>query len=85
VQRAGVSAFTLNGSAVRIAREHVVLDVSGDRVRLEWQDRDGVTIHWTTYTDPPVEEEEEEEEEDEDEQCPCGRSHTRAEHGYAGE
>jgi hypothetical protein len=23
--------------------------------------------------------------EDEDEKCPCGRSHTRAEHGYAGE
>jgi hypothetical protein len=55
VERQGASAFALDGSTMRIDRDHVVLEVSGERVRLEWLDSDGVTIHVTTYSDPPAE------------------------------
>jgi hypothetical protein len=42
----------LDGSQVRLTADHVVLEC-GDRLIVEWLDSDGVTIHWTTYTDVP--------------------------------
>lgn len=60
VERAGAGAFSLDGSRMEISRSHVVLDVSDGRVRLEWLDRDGVTIHVTTYSDPPAGEDDDE-------------------------
>lgn len=54
VARAGAHAFTLDGSHVRLSPAHVVLEVTEHRVRIEWQDDDGVRIHVTEYRDPPT-------------------------------
>jgi len=44
------NVFTLDGSRVSLTTSHVVLDVSPERLRVEWLDDDGVRIHVTTYT-----------------------------------
>jgi len=48
------SKIRLDESLVQFTGTHVVLEVSDDRVRVEWQDADGITIHTTTYEDADV-------------------------------
>lgn len=43
------NGFQLDGSRVSFTRTHAVLEVTDDRLVLEWQDEDGVTIHVTEY------------------------------------
>lgn len=44
------NAFLLDGSRVSITTNDVVLEVTENSLKLEWQDEDGVTIHVTEYT-----------------------------------
>lgn len=57
----------LDDSRVEFTRNHVVLDVADDRVRIEWQDDDGTTIHVTTYRDVDDADEYETDDDDADE------------------
>lgn len=52
--RRGRNVFELDGSAVRIEAGHVVLKVSDELLRLEWQDDEGTQLSVTTYSDPPA-------------------------------
>ena len=53
--------FRLDGSRVEVTGNHVVHDVTGDRLTIEWLDSDGVQIHYTTYRDIPDAEDESDE------------------------
>ena len=49
LSQTGARTWALDGSEVRITKTHVVLDVSDERLMLEWLDEDGTQIHVTSY------------------------------------
>lgn len=59
VQRGPAGSFLLDTSTMRLTSNHVVWEAD-ERVKVEWLDADGVTIHWTIYSDVPGDDEDDE-------------------------